>query len=488
MKRIALFVTLLLSLSVLMAACTPAATPAPEPTAPPAPTTAPESTDEPAADDTVVIEIVGPSETVSLTMAELQALPATEGYAGMKSSTGKITPPMPFKGVALSDLVELVGGMDETVGFNVVAEDGYSITFSYDQIQHGSFIAYDPATGDELKNPVDLIPILAYEMDGHGLNAKEDGIVRLAIISDTLNQVTDGHWAVKWVAKLEAKNLGEEWALMAHGALDEEIDRASVESCGAPQCHGAVWTDEKAQEWAGVPLWLFVGAVDDEITHEGPAFNDELVEAGYSIDVVASDGYTVSFDAARISRNDNIIVAYKVNDNPLTDKYFPLRLVGSDLDKSEMVGAIAELVVGLEPLPMEEATEEPMAEEEAPAADVEGTLTVTGLVDKPLGFDEADLRALDVLTITAEHPKNGEQEFDGVSLKGLLEMAGVQDGATTLVITAGDGYSAEVPLADVMACDDCLLGFTNTLEKFKVVMPGFDSGAWVKEVVSLVVK
>ena len=82
-----------------------------------------------------VLEIVGLSGTKTLTMEELLNLPATEGYAGIKSSTGKITPPVPFKGVALKDLAELTGGMDETTGFNVVAEDGYSITFSFDQIR-----------------------------------------------------------------------------------------------------------------------------------------------------------------------------------------------------------------------------------------------------------------------------------------------------------------------------------------------------------------
>ena len=444
-------------------------------------------TEAPVVIDQPVLEIVGPSQGLSLTLAELKALPATEGYAGIKSSTGKITPPITFKGVALKDLAELVGGMDETTGFNVVAEDGYSITFSYDQITNGTFIAYDPATGDELKNPVSLIPILAYEMDGNPLDPKEEGTLRLAIISDTLNQVTDGHWSVKWVNKLEAKSLGEEWVLKAHGAIDEDIDRASIESCGAPQCHGASWTDDKAQEWVGVPLWLFVGAVDDEITHEGPAFNDELVEGGYSIDVIASDGYTVSFDAARVARNDNIIAAFKVNDNPLADKYFPLRLVGSDLEKSEMVGGIVELKVGLEPIP---ATDKPAPTEEssAPPANVTGSLVIVGLVNQPLGFMEADLRGMDVLKITAEHPKSGTADYEGVSLNALLDMAGVQDGATTLVVTAADGYSAEISLDDIRACENCLLGFTNTLEKFKMVMPGLASGAWVKDVVSLEVK
>jgi len=480
---------IVLALAFGFAACGPQAPITPVETVAPTPTPVPT---EPAAEPTEpaapVLEIVGPSTNLSLTMAELMELPTTEGYAGIKSSTGKITPPLPFKGVALKDLAALVGGMDETTGFNVVAEDGYSITYSYDQINNGTFVAYDPATGDELKNPVELTAILAYEVDGQPLDPKQDGTLRLAIVSDTLNQVTDGHWSVKWVNQLEAKQLGAEWILKAHGAIKEDIDRASVESCGAPQCHGASWTDDKAQEWVGVPLWYFVGAVDDEITHEGPAFNYDLSQTGYSVDVIAGDGYTVTFDSIRVARNDNIIVAYKVNDNPLTDKYFPLRLVGPDLQKNEMVGGIAEIKLGLEPLPPT-AEPTPTKEPAAPAAtDVEGSLVITGLVDQPLGFMEADLRALEVLKITAEHPKSGTADYEGVSLNALLDMAGVQDGATTLVITASDGYSSEVSLDEVRACKNCLVGFTNTPEKLKMVMPDLASSAWVKDVVSLEVK
>ena len=342
-KLLILAGSLLLALAFGFAACSPQPTPAPVATATQVPTELPEPT-EPAAP---VLEIVGPATTLSLTMSDLLALPITDGYAGIKSSTGKITPPVPFKGVALKDLAAAIGGMDATSGFSVVAEDGYSITFSYDQIQNGTFIAYDPATGAELKNPVELTAILAYEVDGQPLDVKQDGQLRLAIISPELNQVTDGHWSVKWVNKIEVKNLGEEWALQAEGAITKSIDRASVESCGAPQCHAATWTDDKAQIWVGVPLWLFVGSVDDEIEHEGPAFNDALADAGYNVDVIAGDGYTVTFDAARLKRNDNIIVAYLVNENPLPDDYYPLRLVGPDLLKNEMVGQIAQIKVGV---------------------------------------------------------------------------------------------------------------------------------------------
>ena len=475
--RLILSGTLLLALAFTFAACsggnqvTPSVTEAPV-----VETSAPTEAAVP------VLEIVGLTETESLTLDEVKALPVTEGYAGIKSSTGKITPPVPFKGVALKDLAEFIGGMDETAGFNVVAEDGYSITYSFDQLQNGAFIAYDPATGDELKNPVELTAILAYEVDGKPLDSKQDGTLRLAIVSAELNQVTDGHWSVKWVNKLEVKSLGAEWALQLDGAISKPTDRVSIESCGAPQCHGASWTDDKGQEWAGVPLYYFVGSVDDEIAHEGPAFNRTLADAGYSVDVIAADGYTVTFDAARVQYNKNIIVAYKVNENPLPDEYFPLRLVGSDLDKKEMAGMIAQIKVGLEPLP---ATAEP-----APAAlsEADATLTVSGLVNQSVFLNEAALRAMEVLTINAEHPKNGKQDFDGVSLNALLDLAGVKDGAKTLFVTSADGYTTEVALSDVRACSDCLLGFTNTLEKFKLVMPNLPSNTWAKDVIKIEVK
>lgn len=475
--RLMLLGSILLASVFGFVACAPQTAPtAVETEAPVAATSAPTEAAVP------VLEIIGLSETKSLTMDEIKALPVTEGYAGIKSSTGKITPPVMFKGVALKDLAEFIGGMDETSGFNAVAEDGYSITYSFDQLQNGSFVAYDPATGAELKNPVELTAILAYEADGKPLDQKQDGVLRLAIVSTELNQVTDGHWAVKWINKFEVKNLGAEWALQLDGAISKPTDRVSIESCGAPQCHGTAWTDDKAQEWVGVPLYLFVGSVDDEIEHEGPAFNRTLADAGYSVDVIAADGYTVTFDAARVQYNKNIIVAYKVNENALPDEFFPLRLVGSDLDKKEMVGMISQIKVGLEPLP---ATAEP-----APAAlsEADATLTVSGSVNQSLFLNEAALRAMEVLTINAEHPKNGKQDFDGVSLNALLDLAGVKDGATKLVVTAADGYTTEVALSDVRACTDCLLGFTNTLEKFKLVMPNLPSNVWAKDVVKIEVK
>jgi len=483
-KKHKLFITsgfALLLAALVLAACSPQAAPLPELTStiPPSPLpSTPTSTTASPTTSPVVLEIVGLESTVSLTLEELKALPATEGYAGIKSSTGKITPPVLFKGVSLADLAELVGGMDAATGFNIVAEDGYSITFSFDQVTNGAFIAYDPATGNELKNPVALTAMLAYEVEGQPLDAKRDGTLRLVIISPDLNQVTDGHWSVKWVNRVEAKALVLDWTITAHGGIDKTYDRATIESCGSPQCHGAVWTDQKAQNWVGVPLWYFVGGIDDEIEHEGPAFNDALADAGYKVELVAADGYTVTFDAARVKRNNDIIMAYKVNENPLPDQYFPLRLVGTDLQEDEMVGMVVEISLAL---PAVEISLANLSAEEA-------TFIISGLVEKELFLNETSLRTLEVITITAEHPKKGAQEYSGIALNTLLNLAGVKDGAKSIVLTAGDGYTAEITLAELQACANCLLAFTEITDEFTAVMPGFDSNAWVKNLVKVEVK
>jgi hypothetical protein len=120
---------------------------------------------------------------------------------------------------------------------------------------------------------------------------------------------------------------------------------------------------------------------------------------------------------------------------------------------------------------------------EAPAA--APTLKVTGLVTDELALTEADLRAMEVVSIQAEHPKKGMQDYTGVRMSTLMTQAGVKPEAATLVITASDGFSAEIDVPTLAACTDCMLAFTDTPESFLAVMPGQSSKLWVKDVTSL---
>lgn len=122
---------------------------------------------------------------------------------------------------------------------------------------------------------------------------------------------------------------------------------------------------------------------------------------------------------------------------------------------------------------------------EAPAAASTPTLVVTGLVANELALAEADLRAMEVVDLQAEHPKKGMQDYTGVRMSTLMAQAGVEAEATTLVITAVDGFSAEIDVPTLTACTDCLLAFTDSPESFSAVMPGQSSKLWVKDVVSL---
>jgi DMSO/TMAO reductase YedYZ molybdopterin-dependent catalytic subunit len=290
-----------------------------------------------------VIEVTGVDGTKSYNLDELKDMPVTEGYWGMKSSTGRITPPVMTKGVSFADLFAEVGGLPDDMAVGIVAKDGYEMTASVAQIKSGEFITYDMVTGEE--NSVDgpLTAIVAYEWDGQPFDPQVDGPLRMAIVSPEQNQVTDGHWSVKWTTKLLLKDIEQEWTLALRGKLAEDFDRATFESGAAEGCHGTDWTDAEGNTWTGIPLYLRVGRVDDEIAHEGPAYNRELAEAGYQVDVKAADGTSVEIASTTMYYNKELIVAYKLNGEVLPEEYWPLRLVGEGIDDADMIGQITEI-------------------------------------------------------------------------------------------------------------------------------------------------
>jgi DMSO/TMAO reductase YedYZ molybdopterin-dependent catalytic subunit len=459
------YLPVLLALSLLLTACGPKATPTPAAT---------ESKG-------TVLKLSGPNGGHALSLADLKALPVTEGMGGLKSSTGQITLPEKYTGVSLKDLVAYLNiSLDNTMGVTLTAEDGYSMSFSYDQVMNGDFTAYDPAVGNEMSQHDPLIAIIAYAKNDQPLDANEEGTLRLAVVSEKNNEVVDGHWTVKWVNQMEVKSIGQQWTLQLNGAISQPVDRATYQSCGSPSCHGTAWVDENGQNWVGVPLWLLVGEVDDSNSHEDNAYNEALAQSGYTVEIAASDGYSVSLDSQLVNRNDNILLAYLVNDGELPDQYYPLRLVGSGLQKNQMVGKVELIQLDLP------ATPTPTSAPTTPAE--EGILVVNGMVEQELALTEADLRAMEVVHITAEHPKKGMQEYDGVRLNALLEEAGVKVGAATVVFSASDGYSTEVSLADLQACADCLLAFTDTPGSYSTVMPGLPSSNWTKNLIKIEIK
>jgi DMSO/TMAO reductase YedYZ molybdopterin-dependent catalytic subunit len=208
-------------------------------------------------------------------------------------------------------------------------------------------VTFDPATGDEVNRTKPLTTVLAYYMNGMNLTSDE-GPLRLAILG-TEGLLTEGHWWIKNVVKVEIRSAISEWTLMLRGALVENMTRATFESGVNEHCHGLSWTDNNNNVWTGMPLWLLVGRVDDSDAHETNgtvrAFNDTLALQGYTINVMNGQGYSREFNSTRVMRNADIIVANRLNGAPLPEPYWPLRLVGSGLSSSEMLSNIVEVQI-----------------------------------------------------------------------------------------------------------------------------------------------
>ena len=292
-----------------------------------------------------VLEVTGSAGTKSYTLEQIKALKVTQGYGGMKSSTGRITPPTTQKGISIEDLLAEVGGLPDDMAVSISAKDGYEMTMSATQLSSGDFLTYDMVTGAEKKVDGPLQVILSYESDGKALNPDSEGTLRMGIISAKQDEVTDGHWWVKWVTKVEVKPIEQDWSLSLTGARSEEIDKATFESGANQGCHGKEWTDADGNKWSGIPLYNLVGRVDDDISHEGPAYNRELAKAGYNVQVIGTNGKIVTVSSKAMYYNTDLIVADKMNGKALPENYWPLRLVGKGIDAADDIGQISEIKV-----------------------------------------------------------------------------------------------------------------------------------------------
>jgi tungstate transport system substrate-binding protein len=114
----------------------------------------------------------------------------------------------------------------------------------------------------------------------------------------------------------------------------------------------------------------------------------------------------------------------------------------------------------------------------------ETALKVTGLVQSEVAWSEADVNGMETISIEYTNKSGETSTFTGVAIAALLELAGPTAEAAKVVFVANDGYTAEVPLADLQACTDCIVS-PRTDGGFSTVMPGFPGSLQVKGVVEI---
>jgi hypothetical protein len=292
---------------------------------------------------TATVDILGLFGTRSFVMAETEAMDLVEGYGGFTCPPHpRIVGPTWYKGIALTDLLDTVGGLSSSSVVSVASTDGYVMTFSSEQLMGGGLTTYDPETGAQ--NAVERPPraVLVCTVDGSPASDK-DGLPRLVFLSPSKNQVVEGFLWVRRVARIHVRTRYEEWRVLLRGAARRTLDRTLFKALAADPEYREAWQDMQGRTWTGVPFYKVAGLVEGEPEEQTCRSKRGLGEIDYTVTVVGTDGMTVSLNSTEISESRGIIVAGQMEGNPLGDVEFPLRLVGPALRPSQMVGGIREI-------------------------------------------------------------------------------------------------------------------------------------------------
>jgi DMSO/TMAO reductase YedYZ molybdopterin-dependent catalytic subunit len=218
-------------------------------------------------------------------------------------------------------------------------------------------------------------------------------------------------------------------------------------------------------------------------TYQGILLNDLLGLAGpkweaTSLVFKAADGYSAMVDLAAVKGCADCMIAFVEEGG--------LQSVMPGMESMAWVKDLIEIELAVSAGEGEDGGEGAAPTGDLPQApEEEAAFTVWGLVAQQLTLSLETLQGMEVVEITAEHPKTGAAEtYQGVRLSELLAYAQPTDEATLLVLTAADGYSAELDLQSALDCADCMVAFEED-GTLKMVMPGMESMLWVKDVISI---
>ncbi len=100
---------------------------------------------------------------------------------------------------------------------------------------------------------------------------------------------------------------------------------------------------------------------------------------------------------------------------------------------------------------------------------------------------EEEVKAMPTLDVESTNKQGQKATYTGVLISELLNLAGPAADATTVVFIADDGYTAEIALANVIACADCIVSFRSN-GGYSTVLPGQSGKLQVKGVIEIQVK
>lgn len=139
------------------------------------------------------------------------------------------------------------------------------------------------------------------------------------------------------------------------------------------------------------------------------------------------------------------------------------------------------------PAPTEAPVTQAPVATQAPATEAPtavAALKVTGSVASEQAWTEDQVKAMKTLSVESTNKKGEKATYTGVLISDLIAAAQPNADANTVVFVADDGFTAEIALADVTSCADCIVSFRDQ-GGFSTVLPGKEGKLQVKGVVEI---
>ncbi len=265
------------------------------------------------------VEVVGGNGvSQNVTLTEMMLMDSVSGNSSYENTYGNVRGIGVYKGVKVSDLVNLVGGMDEGYVVRIVAEDGYSQTFEKSKV-------YPNLTIWNLQGDM----ILAYEYDGLTVPEYEDG-VRLAFIPE------DGYYSTadaNATTEPDPSAAGPQWVsnVVRIEILKNLYNSTYSVSETTLRTLSSITGEGGYKKKSGdiIGPFNFTGVAFSVLLQQFTAVPDD-----YVLIVRSSDGYTSEYTKAVVegelsgytpsgdpldSINSTMIIAYEQNGNPIVD-------------------------------------------------------------------------------------------------------------------------------------------------------------------------
>lgn len=247
-----------------------------------------------------VLTVVRGTDSLAYSMDEIEELEALSGQGTFTTSTNAEYTAS-YVGVPMTTLI---GNVNSDATIRVTAADGYSMNYSAATFQNMSEGTW----------------ILAYKENGEYMPF-DPGTFRIVQVGEDTPHFPSS-LSAKMVVLIEILGVYVDYSLDMSGAIDRTFSRSELEEGVGCPCHVAtvsVTSKGVANEYTGIPLWRLIAFVDDGIFplpelglhYNDSDFNDDLASSGYSIDLVALDGYTQTLASDLVANDDRFIVAFK---------------------------------------------------------------------------------------------------------------------------------------------------------------------------------